>query len=184
MATTITTLQALQRKSVDCIFVKPVPFSTYQERVGRTKRVQDYVTQVVNVVEPTRCMLKERGVLILYLTDERQSSSLLGIPFRIVTKMLDTGWCMHLNLVWSEHQTVEARPLDHITFFSPTGQDPFHEYGNLAAIRLTSLNDLLESLLVTTCPEGGTVLEMYPQDTAVQTAATTVNLNHIGLVRR
>ena len=93
--------------------------------IGREKKVEDYVSNLSEILGKAREVIKKNGTLWLNLGDTYVSGELQGIPWRVVFALKKKGWILRSEIIWNKPNampsSVKIRPTtshEHIFLFS------------------------------------------------------------------
>lgn len=99
-------LQQLPNESVDFVMTSP-PYWGKREyatgRLGLEESPHEFIDQLLRVFLEARRVLKISGSFWLNIGDSYHQKCLLGIPWRIVIKMIDEqGWILRNEVIWNK----------------------------------------------------------------------------------
>jgi len=107
-------LKELSNNSVDCIVTSP-PYYGLRDygiagQLGTEKTYQEYLAKLLSIFGECKRVLKSSGVLWVNLGDSYvgnklktlASKTLIGIPDRFKTLMIDDGWLCRNDIIWQK----------------------------------------------------------------------------------
>ena len=115
-------LKIVQNDSVDCVVTSPPYFQLRQykeeiddKEIGQERNVHDYITNLVNVFNNVKPILKDSGTLWVVIGDTYVKSDpqysrkcLYGVPWRFALAMIDAGWILRQDVIWNK-----VKPIPH-----------------------------------------------------------------------
>jgi len=115
-------LKRFPNELVDCIITSS-PYYQLREyhsgklEIGQEKTVNDYLKTLFNIFMECKRVLKSTGSLWINLGDtySKVNKSLLGIPFRLATMLLDTGLILRNTIIWKKPAIVPESVKDRFT---------------------------------------------------------------------
>lgn len=130
-------LPGLAESSIDCIVTSPPYFRQRDyadlRQIGREESVADYITNVAEIFDACRRILKSSGTFWLNVGDKYEDEQLLGIPWRLALALQERGWILRSDIIWHKPNamphSVKTRPTtDHeYLFFFSKGLDYFYD---------------------------------------------------------
>jgi len=109
-----------------------------KNEIGREKKLDEYISNLVECFELIKPKLKNSGLLWLNLGDTYRKKQLLGVPWRVALALQDKGWVLRSDIIWKKTNampsSVKDRPTtdhEYIFLFSKTT----NYYYNADAIR-------------------------------------------------
>ena len=98
-----------------------------ENEIGREKKLEEYISNLVECFELIKPKLKNNGLLWLNLGDTYIKKQLLGVPWRIAFALQDKGWILRSDIIWKKTNampsSVKDRPTtdhEYIFLFSKT----------------------------------------------------------------
>ncbi len=100
-------LQWLDEKSIQAAVTSPPYFQlrNYKagdDEIGNEKTVAEYVNRLVTVFQAVKRVLKDDGTFWLNLGDSYDKGRLLGVPWRVAFALIDDGWVLRNEIIWSK----------------------------------------------------------------------------------
>ena len=122
-------LKEISPDSVDCVVTSPPYFQLRQYNavhddmeIGRESNVQDYITNLINVFNHVKLILKDSGTLWVvigdtYVTSDSQYTCkcLYGVPWRFALAMIDAGWILRQDIIWKKPNPTPQSVMDRCT---------------------------------------------------------------------
>ncbi len=100
----LSVLQQLPGDSIDCCMTSPPYWGKRQYHdggIGLEANYEDYIANLVAVLEQVRRVLKPAGSFWLNIGDSYLNKRLLGIPWRVALTLVDEqGWILRNNVIW------------------------------------------------------------------------------------
>lgn len=102
----LTELAAMPDESVDMCMTSP-PYWGHREYdapgIGNESEWRDYVSALTRILAEVKRVLKPQGSLWLNIGDSYYSKSLVGIPWRVATRLVDEqGWIIRNDVIWNK----------------------------------------------------------------------------------
>ena len=130
-------LTDIPAQSVDCVVTSPPYFNQrdYKKKnqIGNESSIDDYIDGLVGVFSQCRRLLKNTGTFWLNLGDKYQDGHLLGLPWRVAVKLVESSWILRSDIIWHKPNamphSVKNRPTtdhEYIFLFSKT-QDYYYD---------------------------------------------------------
>jgi DNA modification methylase len=99
-------LKQLPSETIDFCMTSP-PYWNKREYhhpgIGLEDTYQEYITDLLEVFEQVKRVLKPDGSFWLNMGDSYQNKTLVGIPWRIALKLTDEqGWILRNSVIWSK----------------------------------------------------------------------------------
>lgn len=98
-----------------------------ENEIGREKKLDEYISNLVSCFELIKPKLKDSGLLWLNLGDTYRKKQLLGVPWRVAIALQDKGWILRSDIIWKKTNampsSVKDRPTtdhEYIFLFSKT----------------------------------------------------------------
>jgi DNA modification methylase len=99
-------LRSLPGGCINCAMTSPPYWGQRQystEGIGLESDYCDYIANLAAIIQEVHRVLKPDGSFWLNLGDSYQSKRLLGIPWRVAIKMIDTqGWILRNDVIWNK----------------------------------------------------------------------------------
>ena len=93
--------------SIDCCITSP-PYWMKREYenggIGLENTFNEYIDNLFAIIKEVKRVLKPSGAFWLNIGDTYQNNSLIGIPWRVAIKMMDDGWLLRHDVIWSKHK--------------------------------------------------------------------------------
>lgn len=93
--------------SIDCCITSP-PYWMKREYenggIGLENTYNEYIDNLFAIIKEVKRVLKPSGAFWLNIGDTYQNNSLIGIPWRVAIKMMDDGWLLRNDVIWSKHK--------------------------------------------------------------------------------
>lgn len=100
-------LKQFPSSSIDCCITSP-PYWGKREYenggIGLEPAYEEYMTNLLAIISELKRVLKPSGAFWLNIGDSYQDNSLVGIPWRIAIKMMDSGWLLRNDVIWNKHK--------------------------------------------------------------------------------
>ena len=100
-----------------------------KNEIGREKKLDEYISNLVSCFEFIKPKLKDTGLLWLNLGDTYRKKQLLGVPWRVALALQDNGWILRSDIIWKKPNampsSVKDRPTtdhEYIFLFSKTAE--------------------------------------------------------------
>jgi site-specific DNA-methyltransferase (adenine-specific) len=114
-------LSDLEEGSVRCVITSPPYYkirdfvlgdddTAKNEQLGMENTPDEFIENLVDVLDNTKRVLTRDGSLFVNIFDTVRNGNMLGIPFKLVLKMVERGWILNDTIVWSKRN---ARPTNH-----------------------------------------------------------------------
>lgn len=100
-------LKSISDESVDCCITSPPYWQKRQYEnggIGLEASYGEYITNLFDIIKEVKRVLKPTGAFWLNVGDSYCNKSLAGIPWRIALRMIDDGWILRNNIIWSKHK--------------------------------------------------------------------------------
>ena len=100
-------LQSISDNSIDCCITSPPYWQKRQYEnggIGLENSYLVYIDNLFNIIKEVKRVLKPTGAFWLNVGDSYHNKSLVGIPWRIALMMIDDGWILRNNIIWSKHK--------------------------------------------------------------------------------
>ena len=101
----LSVLKNLPSQSIDCCITSP-PYWGHREYqnngIGLEKNYNDYINNILNVIKEIKRVLKPTGSLWLNLGDTYVDKNLMGIPWRIALKLMESGFILRNSIIWNK----------------------------------------------------------------------------------
>lgn len=100
-------LQTISDNSVDCCITSPPYWQKRQYEnggIGLENSYKEYIDDLFNIIKEVKRVLKPTGAFWLNVGDSYCNKSLVGIPWRIALMMIDDGWILRNDIIWSKHK--------------------------------------------------------------------------------
>lgn len=99
-------LSSMSKDSIDCFITSP-PYYMKREYlgggIGMEKTFQEYIDNLLEIIEQVYYVLKPTGSLWLNIGDSYKNKQLLNIPYRVAIKMQDEqGWILRNTVIWDK----------------------------------------------------------------------------------
>ncbi|HVP83106.1 MAG TPA: site-specific DNA-methyltransferase [Rhizomicrobium sp.] len=99
-------LAAMPDESVDMCMTSP-PYWGHREYdapgIGNENEWRDYIAALIRILAEVKRVLKPEGSLWLNIGDSYDSKSLVGIPWRVATRLVDEqGWIIRNDVIWNK----------------------------------------------------------------------------------
>jgi site-specific DNA-methyltransferase (adenine-specific) len=97
-------MKEIPHNSIDMVITSP-PYWNKREYnnggIGQEKNYTDFVNNLLEIITQIKLILKPTGSFWLNIGDTYKDKSLLGIPWRIVLRMIDEqGWILRNEVIW------------------------------------------------------------------------------------
>jgi len=99
----------MDNESVNCIITSPPYWGMRaydneddSREIGNEKEFEQYVTNLTNIFEEAKRVLRKDGSLWLNLGDKYVDKALLGMPWRVAISLMDSGWIMRNDVIWHQ----------------------------------------------------------------------------------
>lgn len=100
----LSVLHQLPGNSIDCCMTSPPYWGKRQYHdggIGLEANYEDYISNLVEVFEQVKRVLKPAGSFWLNIGDSYLNKQLLGIPWRVALTLVDEqGWILRNSIVW------------------------------------------------------------------------------------
>lgn len=134
-------LKGMESESVQCIITSP-PF--YNQRkylqnnineIGQEKTINEYITNLVNVFDECKRVLRNEGSLWIEINDSynQKTGSLYGVPQRLYTTLIDRNWISRNEIIWHKPncmvgpwKTRFTIDFSHLYWFTKSRKYKFH----------------------------------------------------------
>ena len=98
-------IKKVKSGSIDCIVTSPPYYQLrdyeHDEQWGSESTPKDYLDKMFNLTQQLNRVLKSTGSLWLNIGDTYDNTSQIGIPERLMIKMIDDGgWILRNRLIW------------------------------------------------------------------------------------
>lgn len=102
------TLPNIGAGSVHCVVTSPPYYAQRDyggesDQIGREQTPEEYVAQIVKVMDEVRQTMRRDATLWLNLGDKFIDGHLLGMPWRVAFAMKAAGWILRSDIIW--HRT-------------------------------------------------------------------------------
>lgn len=100
-------LQSMPDNSIDCCITSPPYWQKRQYEnggIGLEDSYHEYINNLFSIIKEIKRVLKSSGAFWLNVGDSYCNKSLVGIPWRIALMMIDDGWILRNNIIWSKHK--------------------------------------------------------------------------------
>lgn len=100
-------LKNISDETIDCCITSPPYWQKRQYEnggIGLEETPQEYIYNLLNIINEVKRVLKPSGSFWLNIGDSYQHKTLLGIPWRIALHMIDDGWILRNDVIWSKHK--------------------------------------------------------------------------------
>lgn len=108
MGDAITVLSQFANNSVDCCITSPPYWGqrSYENGgIGLENNAEDFVTNLLEITNEIKRVLKPTGSFWLNIGDTYQNKSLAGIPWRTALQMTDKqNWTLRNSIIWNKHK--------------------------------------------------------------------------------
>lgn len=117
-------LPLLEAGSVNSIVTSP-PYYNQRDygddrQIGKEASPEEYVSELVTILELCKRVLRCDGTLWLNLGDKYVKKRLMGMPWRVALALADAGWLLRSDIIWHK-----PNAMPHPVKTRPT---PDHEY--------------------------------------------------------
>ena len=95
---------------------------------------------------------------------EYKPGDLMGFPHKVVSQLRDQGWHWHRDIIWDKSEDRDGVTFSHLFLLSKSAdfyQDHEAKYYLRAPSIKGSIEDMLRPCILSSCPEGGTVLDPF-----------------------
>ncbi len=100
-------LRSMSDNSIDCCITSPPYWQKRQYEgggIGLEDLYSDYLDNLFGIIKEVKRVLKPTGAFWLNIGDSYFNKSLVGIPWRIALMMIDDGWILRNDIIWSKHK--------------------------------------------------------------------------------
>ena len=121
-----TALRKIPDECIDTVVTSP-PYYMQRDydderQIGEEKSPDDYVNNIVRIMDECKRVLKNSGTLWLNVGDKYRNKKLLGMPWRVAFALGDAGWQLRSDIIWHKPNAmphpVSTRPTtDHEYLF-------------------------------------------------------------------
>lgn len=113
-------LRTLEPKSIDCCITSPPYWNLRDYRsdgqLGREKNYEDYIGKLLEIFDQVKRVLKDKGSCWIVIADSYgKNKSLLGIPERLIARMIDSSWILRSNIIWYKRNATPASAKNRFT---------------------------------------------------------------------
>lgn len=112
-------LQQLPKESVSCCITSPPYWGLRDygtiDQLGREKKLEDYIFNLVKVFSLVKDVLKSDGALFLNLGDCYKNKKQIGIPWRVAIALQDEGWYLRNDIIWYKRNQMPQSCTDRFT---------------------------------------------------------------------
>lgn len=112
-------LKMLDDESVDCIITSPPYYKLrdyhHDNQLGQESTVDEYIDKLVEIFMECHRVLKSDGTLWVNISDSFFKKSLIGVPSRFDTAMLDFGWVKRNEIIWHKPNAMPSSIKDNFT---------------------------------------------------------------------
>lgn len=99
-------LRQFPSDSIDCCITSPPYWQKWEYEnggIGQEPTYQQYIDSILAITEEIRRVLKPTGSFWFNIGDSYKNKSLLNIPWRISTQMMDSqGWILRNTVIWNK----------------------------------------------------------------------------------
>lgn len=112
-------LKTFPSESIDCIITSPPYFNIrdykHLQQIGREKTSQEYISNLMNVFNECKRVLKKTGSCWINIADSYKDKSLIGIPEMFVLAMQFNGWIRRNSIIWFKNNCMPSSIKDRFT---------------------------------------------------------------------
>jgi DNA modification methylase len=201
--------ESVPKESVDVVYTAPAPFGFYEnkENIGGEERLVDYITNLINLCNACKPVLKESGSIFIQIPDVfTPYGDLAGIPSTF-EHFIRAGWFLNDRLLWHRKESINVSKYQdrgflknyEFIFHLVKDMDLFYINTHSKYIRTSvhsyaiedsyfsnefdsGLPEQLTRIIIdTSCPENGTILDPLAGTAKVGVVAKKMNRNFIGI---
>jgi site-specific DNA-methyltransferase (adenine-specific) len=108
-------LQAMPNNSVSCVITSP-PYWRLREydandnpqEIGNESDYTHYVEKLAKIFNEVKRVLVNEGSLWLNLGDKYYNKALMGMPWRVALRLMDSGWILRNDIIWDQMKGTQS----------------------------------------------------------------------------
>ncbi|NVN97258.1 site-specific DNA-methyltransferase [Candidatus Nomurabacteria bacterium] len=77
-----------------------------KNQLGLENNINDFLNNLVQIFDECKRVLKDDGNLFINMGDSCQDGKYFAVPERLLIKMLDNGWILNDEIIWSKRSAV------------------------------------------------------------------------------